>query len=30
VLASFALMMPPIMMAERRGRVRLLLLAAAP
>ena len=28
VLASFALMMPPIMMAERRGRVRLLLLAA--
>jgi MFS family permease len=28
VLASFVLMMPPIMMAERRGRVRLLLLAA--
>jgi MFS family permease len=28
VLASFALMMPPIMMAERRGRVRRLLLAA--
>jgi MFS family permease len=28
VLASFALMMPPIMMAERRGRVRLLLLGA--
>ncbi len=28
VLGSFALMMPPIMMAERRGRVRLLLLAA--
>ena len=28
VLASFLLMMPPIMMAERRGRVRLLLLAA--
>ena len=29
VLASFVLMMPPIMLAERRGRVRLLLLAAA-
>ena len=28
VLASFLLMMPPIMVAERRGRVRLLLLAA--
>jgi MFS family permease len=28
VLASFVLMMPPIMMAERRGRLRLLLLAA--
>jgi MFS family permease len=28
VLVSFLLMMPPIMMAERRGRVRLLLLAA--
>jgi MFS family permease len=28
VLASFALMMPPIMMAERRGRLRALLLAA--
>ncbi len=28
VLASFALMMPPIMVAERRGRVRLLLLGA--
>ena len=28
VLGSFLLMMPPIMMAERRGRVRLLLLAA--
>ena len=28
VLVSFVLMMPPIMMAERRGRVRLLLLAA--
>jgi len=28
VLVSFALMMPPIMMAERRGRLRTLLLAA--
>jgi len=28
VLASFLLMVPPIMIAERRGRVRLLLLAA--
>ncbi|MBK9244441.1 MAG: MFS transporter [Burkholderiales bacterium] len=28
VLASFVLMMPPILMAERRGRLRLLLLAA--
>ena len=28
VLVSFLLMMPPIMLAERRGRVRLLLLAA--
>ncbi len=28
VLASFALAMPPIVMAERRGRLRLLLLAA--
>ena len=28
VLASFALMMPPIMVAERRGRMRALLLAA--
>jgi len=29
VLASFALMLPPILIAERRGRMRLLLLAAA-
>jgi MFS family permease len=29
VLASFLLMMPPIMIAERRGRMRALLLAAA-
>jgi MFS family permease len=28
VLASFALMLPPIVIAERRGRMRLLLLAA--
>lgn len=29
VLVSFALMMPPIMLAERRGRMRTLLLAAS-